>query len=113
MSICARLVPLPRQARKFHKSLEGLFGLEAGGLSFPDLRDDPGLNQAIFPEPCTFLRRGFPLCSVIRPGTTENAGAVAAASGLVQSGLFEGQSQGFFDAVLALAEAADAAERLV
>lgn len=93
----------------FHKSLEGLFGFDSGdGLVFPDLKNNPGLSQAIFPEPCRFLRRDLPLCSVIRPTSKANAGAVAAATGLVQSGLFAGQSQPFFAAVVALAQAADA-----
>lgn len=101
----------------FHKSLELLFGLSLdhgdgrGSLDFPDLRSKPDLAQAIFPEPARFLREDFPLCSVIRPQSTDTAGAVAAATGLVASGLFEGQSQAFFDAVTALAEAADAATR--
>jgi hypothetical protein len=96
----------------FHKSLEGLFGLRTSdGLQFPDLRSNRQLSEAIFPEPTQFLRNGLALCSVIRPCTTENAGAVAAATGLVASGLFEGQSQQFFDAVTALATAADAAQR--
>jgi len=50
---------------------------------------------------------------VIRPRNTDTAGAVAAATGLVNSGLFEGQSTAFFDAVTALARAADAALRSV
>jgi hypothetical protein len=92
----------------FHKSLEGLFALKTkDGLTFPDLRSDRDLAEAIFPEPTRFLRQGLALCSVIRPCNTENAGAVAAATGLVQSGLFPGQSQQFFDAVTALATAAD------
>jgi hypothetical protein len=97
----------------FHKSLEGLYGHNSGdGLVFPDLRSNPELAQAIMPEPCRFLRPEFPLCSVIRPRSPQNAGAVAAATGLVKSGLFEGQSQAFFDAVVALAQAADAAQRI-
>jgi len=95
----------------FHKSLEGIFGLAGDGLRFPDLRNRPSLSQAIFPEPCTFLRKGLPLCSVIRPRSTEKAGAVAAATGLVQSGLFTGQSSDFLNAVVALATAADASTR--
>jgi hypothetical protein len=95
----------------FHKSLEGLFGLNANGLNFPDLKNNRDLAEAIFPEPCTFLRRDLPLTSVIRPRNIENAGAVAAATGLVNSGLFQGQSKAFFDAVVALAKAADAAQR--
>jgi hypothetical protein len=95
----------------FHKSLEGLFGLRADGLEFPDLKNDRNLSEAIFPEPTQFLRKDLPLTSVIRPRNTENAGAVAAATGLVNSGLFEGQLKAFFDAVVALAKAADAAVR--
>jgi hypothetical protein len=48
---------------------------------------------------------------VIRPRNIENAGAVAAATGLVKSGLYEGQPKAFFDAVVALAKGADAAQR--
>jgi hypothetical protein len=59
------------------------------------------------PEPCTFLSPNLPLCSVIRPRSTAQAGAVAAATGLIGSGLFKGQSQAFFNAVAALAAAAD------
>jgi Ferritin-like domain len=98
----------------FHKSLEGIFGLNTrAGLTFPDLRSNRDLAEAIFPEPTRFLRSDLALCSVIRPSSTERAGAVAAATGLVKSGLFAGQSQQFFDAVTALAAAADAAERSV
>ena len=96
----------------FHKSLEGLFGLRtSSGIEYPDLRSNRDLSEAIFPEPARFLDSGLALCSVIRPCETAQAGAVAAATGLAQSGLFEGQSQPFFDAVTALAAAADAAER--
>ena len=92
----------------FHKSLEGLTGLDAGGgLVFPNLRADPGLARLVMPEPCTFLSPNLPLCSVIRPRSTAKAGAVAAATGLIGSGLFNGQSQAFFNAVAALAAAAD------
>lgn len=98
----------------FHKSLEGIFGLDTNdGLTFPDLRSNRDLAEAIFPEPTRFLGSDLALCSVIRPCSTEHAGAVAAATGLVKSGLFAGQSQQFFDAVTALAVAADAAERSV
>lgn len=94
----------------FHKSLEDLFGFNSqDGLVFPDLRSNPEVAHAVMPEPCRFLREGFPLCSVIRPTSKDNAGAVAAATGLVNSGLFRGQPQAFFDAVVALATAADAA----
>ncbi len=96
----------------FHKTLERLFPVNAGrGLKFPNLRKNPSVSQAIFPEPCKFLSTDLPTCSVIRPRSTEKAGAVAAATGLVQSGLFNGQPQAFFDAVVSLAQGADAAMR--
>jgi len=81
-------------------------------LVFPDLRrggDDLKPNR-IMPEPTVFLNRRFPICSIIRP--TETAGvAVGAVKGLAASGLFTGQSQEFFTAATALAQAADAATR--
>ncbi len=95
----------------FQTALEGIRDLERrGGPQFPDIEDRPNRGD-LMPEPCTFLDRALPLCSVIRPRNTNTAGAVAAATGLVKSGLFEGQSQAFFDAVVALASAADAAAR--
>jgi hypothetical protein len=67
-------------------------------------------NQ-IMAMPCKFISPHLPLCSVIRPTSTANAGAVAAAAGLTASGLFEGQSQDFFRLLLKLAREADAANR--
>jgi len=92
----------------FHKSLEDMFAFNSqDGLIFPDLRNNPEVAHAVMPEPCNFLGGGFPLCSVIRPTARANAGPLAAATGLVNSGLFQGQSQAFFNAVVALATAAD------
>jgi hypothetical protein len=92
----------------FHKSLEGLTLLDAGGgLVFPNLKADLGLARLVMPEPCTFLSPNFPPCSVIRPRSPGNAGAVAAATGLINSGLFRGQGTAFLNAVAALAHAAD------
>lgn len=95
----------------FQTALEGIRKLAvANGPTFPDIKDraDKG---TITPHPCTFLDPTFPPCSVIRPRNTNTAGAVATATGLVESGLFEGQSTEFFNAVVALATAADAAVR--
>src|SRR5216684_2613309 len=95
----------------FQTALERIRKLEGhDGPSFPDIRENPNHGD-IMPEPCTFLDKSLPVCSVIRPRNTNTAGAVAAATGLVNSGLFLGQSQAFFDAVVPLAEAADAALR--
>jgi Ferritin-like domain len=93
----------------FQTALERIRKLEGqGGPNFPDFRENPNRGD-IMPEPCIFLDKDLPLCSVIRPRNTNTGGAVAAATGLVKSGLFLGQSQAFFDAVVPLAEAADAA----
>jgi hypothetical protein len=63
------------------------------------------------PEPCTFLSRSLPLCSVIRPTSDTNAGAVAATNAMIASNLFLGQSPTFFHELRALAERADRASR--
>ena len=62
------------------------------------------------PEPCPFLSRKLPKCSIIRP--TETRGA---AKGVVQfltaMGLFIGQLNEFFELLNDLAEDADEAKR--
>lgn len=67
-------------------------------------------NNLIMPEPCPFLDPKFPPCSIVRPTNTAGA-AMGAVNGLTASGLFAGQSQDFFNALKALATAADAAQR--
>ncbi|HEY4027865.1 MAG TPA: ferritin-like domain-containing protein [Candidatus Dormibacteraeota bacterium] len=84
------------------------------GLTFPDFNNPGGeLRQTnkILPEPCEFLNEVLPLCSVIRPSSVQNAGAVASFMALKADRLFQGQSQEFLDTVLGLAQAADAAHR--
>ena len=84
------------------------------GLTFPNLNDPATeLTQTnkILPEPCQFIRKSLPKCSVIRPMQPGKSGAVAAANGFVADGLFRGQSQAFFNALFSLALAADAAVR--
>jgi hypothetical protein len=85
------------------------------GLNFPDFNTLPNqeLHQTnlIMPEPCDFLSESFPDCSIIRPSTVQNSGAVAAVRALTADNLFKGQSDRFFDTVMALAEAADEAQR--
>ena len=71
----------------------------------------PGDTNQVMARPCKFINTNLPLCAVIRPTSTAKGGAVAAVTGLTQSGLFNGQSQGFFKTLLALAEAADEARR--
>ena len=84
-------------------------------LVFPDLNAPPFGGEdfetsLIMPEPCPFLSRKFPVCSIIRPTHTKGA-AMAAARALAQDGLFIGQSQEFFEALRELAENADEARR--
>jgi len=80
-------------------------------VTFFDLHfGQPQTLQAnlIMPEPCPFLNRTFPKCSIIRP-TETNGAAMGAARALTDDGLFRGQSQGFFDLLNRLAQEADAA----
>ena len=88
------------------------------GTSFPDLNDpmnqpfgnDLAQTNLILPEPCQFLGLKEP-CSIIRPISTKNSGAMAAVKGLTADNLFLGQAPGFFDKIMELAEAADSASR--
>lgn len=86
------------------------------GVTFPDLNDPPFGGELfqtnlIMPEPCAFINQSLPACAVIRPSLDQNAGAVAVATAVAKSGLFNGQSQAFLQAVMDLAKAADSAER--
>jgi hypothetical protein len=72
---------------------------------------DPIDTNQIMPRPCKFISPHLPLCAVMRPTSTANAGAVAAATGLTRSGLFNGQSDAFFQFLFALAKEADSARR--
>jgi hypothetical protein len=67
-------------------------------------------SNLIMPEPCPFLSRKFPKCSVIRPTQTKGA-AMGALRALTADGLFIGQSKEFFEFLRDLAEDADAARR--
>jgi hypothetical protein len=80
------------------------------GLTFPDLTSAGELLQPnlIMPEPTIFLDRKFPVCSIVRPTNTTGA-AAGALKFLTDTGLFRGQSGGFFDFMAQLAQAADAA----
>jgi len=82
------------------------------GLVFPDLNQNPATaTNLVMPRPCKFISEDLPLCSVIRPTSIPLAGATAAAHFLTNTGLFVGQSSGFFDALLELAAKADRAVR--
>jgi hypothetical protein len=72
---------------------------------------DPQDTNQIMPAPCRFISANLPLCSVIRPLSTVQAGAKAAVNGLAASGLFNGQNSAFFNLLAELAAEADAARR--
>src|SRR2546422_6306876 len=83
------------------------------GLVFPDLNASPFGGEdfqtnLVMPEPTIFLKRKFPVCSIIRPTETDGA-AMGALKALTANGLFIGQSREFFAVVQDLAKAADAA----
>jgi hypothetical protein len=84
------------------------------GLSFPDLNNPATeLTQTnkILPEPCNFIGKNLPRCSVIRPTSTQLGGAVATVNAFIADGLFIGQAEAFFDLSMKLAIAADSVER--
>ena len=87
------------------------------GLIFPDLNSPPFDTQTfqtnlIMPEPCPFLSRLLPSCSVIRPTNTDEA-AMGVVKFLTDMGLFIGQTPAFFEFLQGLAKAADSAKRRV
>jgi len=80
-------------------------------VTFFDLHfSQPETKQAnlIMPEPCPFLNRSFPICSVIRPTETTDA-AMGAFNSLAGDGLFIGQTSEFFELLKDLARDADRA----
>jgi hypothetical protein len=86
-------------------------------VTFPDLNSPPfgGENfqtNLIMPEPCPFLSRKLPPCSIIRPTETKGI-AMAVVNFLTAMGLFKGQSPEFFALLRDLAEDADEARRQV
>ena len=87
-----------------------------GSLVFPDLTagqfatDELFEKSLIMPEPCDFLRRSLPPCSIVRPTATAHV-AMGAVRALTADGLFIGQSREFFQALRELAEEADRARR--
>jgi hypothetical protein len=83
-------------------------------VTFFDLHfSQPETLQAnlIMPEPCPFLNRSFPLCSIIRPTETEGI-AMGAVKAFTSDGLFIGQKNPeFFQILNDLASDADQARR--
>jgi hypothetical protein len=90
------------------------------GLTFPDLNAvtpaaalELTQTNKILPEPCDFIAEdpALPNCSVIRPTSTAQGGAVATVNAFTADGLFNGQPDAFFNFAMQLATAADNARR--
>src|ERR1700686_1631527 len=84
-------------------------------VTFPNLNSPPfgGENfqtNLIMPEPCPFISRKLPRCSVIRPTETKGI-AMGVVNFLTAMGLFIGQSSEFFSVMCKLAHEADLARR--
>jgi hypothetical protein len=84
-------------------------------VTFPDLNSPPFggprfQTNLIMPEPCPFISRKLPRCSVIRPTETKGI-AMGVVKFLTNMGLFIGQSPAFFSLMRDLAEDADEASR--
>lgn len=84
-------------------------------VTFPDLNSSPFgaedfQTNLIMPEPCPFISRKLPKCSVIRPTETRGI-AMGVVKFLTAMGLFNGQSPAFFSLMHDLAEDADEARR--
>ena len=84
-------------------------------VTFPDLNSAPFGGETfqtnlIMPEPCPFISRKLPPCSVIRPTETRGI-ATGVVTFLTNMGLFIGQSPAFFQTLHELAKEADAARR--
>src|SRR6185437_1573331 len=84
-------------------------------VTFPDLNSAPFGGETfqtnlIMPEPCPFISRKLPPCSIIRPTETKGA-AMSVVNFLTDMGLFIGQSPAFFQLLHDLAKDADQARR--
>jgi hypothetical protein len=84
-------------------------------VTFPDLNSPPFGGEdfqtnLIMPEPCPFLSRKLPPCSIIRPTETKGI-AMGVVNFLTAMGLFIGQPPTFFELLKDLAEDADEARR--
>ncbi len=84
-------------------------------VTFPDLNSPPFggpefQTNLIMPEPCSFINRKLPRCSIIRPTETKGI-AMGVVNFLTAMGLFIGQSSAFFALMKDLAQDADQAQR--
>jgi hypothetical protein len=67
-------------------------------------------TNLILPEPCEFIP-GLPACSILRPTLSQNGGPVATIKAFTADNLFVGQPPAFFEQLMDIATAAEAAQR--
>ena len=82
--------------------------------TFTDLKEGQPENlqaNLIMPEPCDFISKALPQCSIIRPIALDHVSAMGAVVAFNNDGLFRGQSNRFLNLLAQLARAADAAQR--
>ena len=88
---------------------------DAQGETNPEsLNGDTLQANLIMPEPTHFLTnngRTFPPVAIVRPSSTQLAGAMASFNSFAADGLFIGQTKEFFKVMRNLAEEADEARR--
>jgi hypothetical protein len=75
-----------------------------------DAVDELTAANLIMPEPCPFLNRSFPICSIVRPTETKGA-AMGLVRAFTADGLFIGQTGEFIQLLNDLATDADQAQR--
>jgi hypothetical protein len=83
-------------------------------VTFIDLTTgQPETLQAnlIMPEPCQFIRRSLPACSIIRPTGPGQLDATGVINSFIADGLFRGQPPQFMQLITSLARQVDAADR--
>jgi hypothetical protein len=88
--------------------------LNKSTVTFEDLAtNQPETLQSnlIMPEPCEFISKDLPDCSIIRPSGPGQIDAVGAIKGFIADGLFIGQPPAFSRLLLEMAEEADEAQR--
>jgi len=97
-----------------HRLVPGFDGFEVGDGRYGTVNRQR--NGQIHGGDCLSVNRlkpnaDLPHCAVVRPTSIAQAGVVATFTAFTQSGLFAGQSDGFFDFIFALAKEADEARR--
>ena len=98
----------------WHDKAGNAVPLTDGDLTFPDLPNNHHETlqaNLIMPEPCDFISKDLPRCSIIRPTGRGQIDAIGAIMGFIVDGLFFGQTKEFVQLLLNMAAEADEARR--